>query len=159
MFRAIISPILRNTTLCLQLVVQCTDDAACRPAASSVHCTTSCKHSLVFLRMGEIIARNILSGLKLLVNCYCCIWLVVDIIMLHVILGCWTGILLCCRVLYHACEMFLTNYYYSQWLVKWKWRETTISIGASFTCIYGCDVRVRHWQESHVATITYEITH
>jgi len=29
MFRAIISPILRNTRLCLQLVVQCTDDAAC----------------------------------------------------------------------------------------------------------------------------------
>jgi len=30
MFRAIISPILRNTRLCLQLVVQCTGDAACR---------------------------------------------------------------------------------------------------------------------------------
>jgi len=28
MFRAIISPILRRTRLCLQLVVQCTDDAA-----------------------------------------------------------------------------------------------------------------------------------
>ena len=27
-FRAIISPILRSTRLCLQLVVQCTDDAA-----------------------------------------------------------------------------------------------------------------------------------
>jgi len=26
------------------------------PAASSVHYTTSCKHSLVLLRMGEIIA-------------------------------------------------------------------------------------------------------
>jgi len=36
----------------------------CRPAASSVHCTTSCKHSLMFLRMGEIIARNRLSWLK-----------------------------------------------------------------------------------------------
>jgi len=33
----------------------------CRPAASSVHYTTSCKHSLVLLRMGEIIARNMLS--------------------------------------------------------------------------------------------------
>jgi len=32
-----------------------------RPAASLVHYTTSCKHSLVFLRMGEIIARNRLS--------------------------------------------------------------------------------------------------
>ena len=35
-------------------------------AASSVDYTTSCKHSLVFLRMGEIIARNMLSWLKLL---------------------------------------------------------------------------------------------
>ena len=30
-------------------------------AASSVHYTTSCKHSLVLLRMGEIIARNMLN--------------------------------------------------------------------------------------------------
>jgi len=30
-------------------------------AASSVLYTTSCKHSLVLLRMGEIIARNMLS--------------------------------------------------------------------------------------------------
>ena len=29
-----------------------------RSAASSVHCTTICKHSLVLLRMGEIIARG-----------------------------------------------------------------------------------------------------
>ena len=28
------------------------------PAASPVHYTTSCKHSLMLLRMGEIIARN-----------------------------------------------------------------------------------------------------
>jgi len=33
-------------------------------AASSVHCTTSCKHSLVFLRTGEIITRNMLNWLK-----------------------------------------------------------------------------------------------
>jgi len=31
------------------------------PAASWVHYTASCKHSLVLLRMGEIIARNMLS--------------------------------------------------------------------------------------------------
>jgi len=37
-------------------------------AASSVHYTTSCKHSLVLLRMGEIIARNMLSWLKLLIK-------------------------------------------------------------------------------------------
>ena len=30
-------------------------------AASSVLYTTSCKHSLVLLRMGEFIARNVLS--------------------------------------------------------------------------------------------------
>jgi len=53
-----------------------------RPAGSSVHCTTSCKHSLVFLRMGEIIARNMLSWLELLINCYYCILLVVYIIVL-----------------------------------------------------------------------------
>jgi len=38
-------------------VVECTDD----DVASSVHYTTSCKHSLVLLRMGEISARNMLS--------------------------------------------------------------------------------------------------
>jgi len=40
----------------------------CQQAASSVHYTTSCKHSLVLLRMGEIIARNMLSWLKLLIK-------------------------------------------------------------------------------------------
>ena len=50
---------------------------SCLEATSSVHYTTSCKHSLVLLRMGEIIARNMLSWLKLLINCYCCILLVV----------------------------------------------------------------------------------
>jgi len=44
----------------------------CRPAASSVYYTTSCKHSLVLLRMGEIIPRNMLSWLELLINRYCC---------------------------------------------------------------------------------------
>jgi len=44
MFRVIISPILRS----LQ-------------AVSPLHYTTSCKHSLVLLRMGEIITRNMLS--------------------------------------------------------------------------------------------------
>jgi len=32
-----------------------------KPAASSVHFIISCKHSLVLLRMGEIISRNMLS--------------------------------------------------------------------------------------------------
>jgi len=44
------------------------------PAGNSwVHYTTSCKHSLVLLKMGEIIARNMLSGFELLINRYCCI--------------------------------------------------------------------------------------
>ena len=53
---------------------------AYQPAASSVHHTTSCKHSLVLLRIDEIIARNMLSCLELLINRYCCICLVVYII-------------------------------------------------------------------------------
>jgi len=44
-----------------------------RPETSWVHYTTSCKHSLVLLRMGEIIARNMSSWLELLINRYCCI--------------------------------------------------------------------------------------
>ena len=51
----------------------------CRQATSWVYYTTSCKHSLVLLKMGEIIARNMLSWLKLLINRYCCIYLVVYI--------------------------------------------------------------------------------
>jgi len=30
--------------------------------------TTSCKHSLVLLRMGEIIARNMFSGFIIIIN-------------------------------------------------------------------------------------------
>ena len=40
----------------------------CQEAAPSVHYTTTCKHSLVLLRMGEIIARNTLSWLKTLIK-------------------------------------------------------------------------------------------
>ena len=40
----------------------------CLLAASSVLYTTSCKHSLVLLRMSEIIARNMLGWLGLLVK-------------------------------------------------------------------------------------------
>jgi len=42
-------------------------------AASSVHYTTNCKHSLVLLRMSEIIARNMLNWLKSSINRYCCV--------------------------------------------------------------------------------------
>jgi len=40
----------------------------CQQVESSVFYTTSCKQSLVLLRMGEIIARNMLSWLKLLIK-------------------------------------------------------------------------------------------
>ena len=65
MFRAMISPIFRSTRLC---VTACgiVHQRCYRPATSWVHYTTSCKHSLVLLKMGEIIARNMLSWLELL---------------------------------------------------------------------------------------------
>ena len=45
--------------------------------------TTSCKtHTLVLLKMGKITARNMLGWLELLINRYCCIWLVVYFIVL-----------------------------------------------------------------------------
>jgi len=44
-----------------------------RPATSWVHYTTSCRHSLLLLRMGETIARNMLNWLELLINRCCCI--------------------------------------------------------------------------------------
>ena len=43
----------------VRVLASAVDD--CLPAASSVHYTTSCKHSLALPRMGEIIARNRLS--------------------------------------------------------------------------------------------------
>jgi len=43
-------------------------EAPTMQAASSVHYTTSCNHSVVLLRMDEIIARNMLSWLKLLIK-------------------------------------------------------------------------------------------
>jgi len=51
----------------------------CLQAWSSVLYTTCCKQSLVFLRMGEIIARNMLSWLKLLMkllllHLVCCLY-------------------------------------------------------------------------------------
>jgi len=40
----------------------------CLQASSSVHYTTNCKHSLALLSIGEIIARNTLSWLKVLMK-------------------------------------------------------------------------------------------
>jgi hypothetical protein len=39
----------------------------------TLHYTTSCKHSLGLLKMGEIMARNMSSWLELIINHYCCI--------------------------------------------------------------------------------------
>jgi len=89
MFRAMISPIFRSTRLCLQLVV-IMHPRCCRPATSSVHYTTSCKHSLVLLKMGEIIARTMLSLWELLINRYCCIYFVVYFINKHLPVGGFT---------------------------------------------------------------------
>jgi len=49
--------------------------------------TTSCKHSLVLLRMGEIIARNMLSWMKLLIKLLLCIQLAVYIIHLKFLIA------------------------------------------------------------------------
>ena len=67
MFRAIISPILRSTRLFYSLWHKALTmlPASQQQAASLVHYATSRKHSLVLLRMGEIIVRNMLSWLKL----------------------------------------------------------------------------------------------
>ena len=48
-----------------------------------VHYITSCKHSPMLLKMGEIIARNMLSCLELLINRYCCIKFVVCVICIN----------------------------------------------------------------------------
>jgi hypothetical protein len=92
MFRAIISPILRSKDCVYSfwynaptiLPAGNLDEVEhLIQAASSVHYTTSCKHSLEVLRMDEIFARNILSWLELLINRYCCVELVVYIIVLY----------------------------------------------------------------------------
>jgi len=67
-------------------------------AASSVIYTTSCKHNLVLLRMCEIIARNMLSWLKLLIK----------LLLLHLV-GC----------LYYL--KFLLQYFKNLKLVFWTY--------------------------------------
>jgi len=71
MFRAIISSILSLALDCVYSLwykAPTMLPAGHQKAASSVHCTTSCKHSLVLMRMDDIIARNMLSWLKLLIK-------------------------------------------------------------------------------------------
>jgi hypothetical protein len=64
MFRAIIRP--KHVELIeiinkLLLLHRIPPHPGPQPAARSVHYTICCKHSLVLLRMGEIIAGNVLS--------------------------------------------------------------------------------------------------
>jgi len=59
MFRTTISSILRSARLWYNAPTML--PAGHQQAVSSVHYSTSCKHSLALLRMGEIIARNMLS--------------------------------------------------------------------------------------------------
>ena len=76
MFRAMISPIFRGTRLC---VTACgiMHPRCWRPVAWMRWNVISSASSLVLLKIGEIIARNMLSWLELLINRYFCIYLVV----------------------------------------------------------------------------------
>ena len=65
MFRAINLPIFRSTRLCV--------------TACGIMYPRCCR-CLVLLKMGKLIARNMLSWLELLISRCCCIWLVVCII-------------------------------------------------------------------------------
>ena len=75
-FRAIILPIFRSTRL---RVTACsiTHPRCCRPVTGRQHrgciIPQAVTHSLVLLKMGKIIARNMLSWVELLIGRYCCI--------------------------------------------------------------------------------------
>ena len=79
MFRAMISPTFRSTRLCVT-AFGIMHPRFYRPATSWVYYTTSCTHSLVLLKMGEITVRNTLSCLELIINRYCGFYLVLYII-------------------------------------------------------------------------------
>jgi len=81
----------------------------CLQAAPPVHYTTSCKHSLVLLRMGEIIGRNMLSWLKLSIKSVN-------------IASSWLFTLL-----YQWCTVTQTSYflsYLSQFFLEWEMFQT-----------------------------------
>ena len=56
----------------LQFVVYCTHDATGRQHRGCI-IPQAVTHSLVLLKTGKIVARNMLSWLDLLINHYCCI--------------------------------------------------------------------------------------
>jgi hypothetical protein len=72
----------------LKTKIRCNRLPGYRPAISWVNYTTSCKLSPVLLKMGEIIARYMSNWLELLINHYCCIYLVSYIIMSSVFSTC-----------------------------------------------------------------------
>ena len=71
MFRAIILPIFRSTRLCV---------TACGIMHPRCIIPQAVTHSLVLLKTGKIIARNVWSCLELLISRYYCIYLVFYII-------------------------------------------------------------------------------
>ena len=87
MFRAIILPIFRSARLCVTALWY--NAPTMLPATGRQHreCNTcisqAVTHSLALLKMGKIIARNMLSWLELLINRYCCIYLAVYIIYIN----------------------------------------------------------------------------
>ena len=68
-----------------------------RQTASSALYTTRCKHSLVLLRLGEIIARNMLNWLKLLIK----------LSLLHLV-GC---LCYCTRTIFHKVLRWIVNWW------------------------------------------------
>jgi hypothetical protein len=104
MFRGLNSPIFRNTRMC---VTACgiMYPGCCRTVAwKRRHCLRfqatgrqhpgyiipqAVTHSLVLLKMGGFNSRNMLSWYELIINHYCCIWLVfISFILEYVILPC-----------------------------------------------------------------------
>ena len=78
MFRAIILPIFRSTGLC---VTACGDATGQQNRVCII--PQAVTHSLVLLKTGKMIVRNVLSWPELLISRYCCIWLVVYIIYIN----------------------------------------------------------------------------
>ena len=121
-------------------------------AASPVHYTTSCKHSLALLRMGGIIARNMLSWLKSLIK----------LLLLHLV-GC----------LYYWCILVSFTVFMQENVRADKWlvfvatgtqntrrragRSLCIEVGTCWQILTGTDRRWRQFVQQphccHVRTV------
>jgi len=120
-------------------------------------------HSLVHLKMGVIIARNMLSWLKLLINPYCCIYLVfisfistmqvkqmsnansctiiIIIIIIIIINHLYEGCSQLCTWINHASGVFVVlqlfcsyNFWYVWRLFPW-WMVCTFTLLLSEACV------------------------